>query len=208
MDIKTLCLGVLMCGDASGYTIRKWFEEGPFAHFHEAGFGSIYPALRRLNEDGDILVVEQPADGRAEKKIYRITPAGAQRFLADLHRRPPADKIRSDFLFVLFFGHLLPCRHLEGLIEERLVWYREQIAAMESRQEAPDFVRQPVGTRFVHDFGLAVYRAAAEFLETHRQQFRLHVLESPDPGPPPSTVSSAISEISAISDVSAGAVRS
>jgi len=48
MDVKTLCLGVLSLGDASGYEIRKMFEEGPFAHFHHASFGSIYPALSPL----------------------------------------------------------------------------------------------------------------------------------------------------------------
>ena len=40
MDVKTLCLGVLTLGDASGYEIRKQFEEGPFAHFFGASYGS------------------------------------------------------------------------------------------------------------------------------------------------------------------------
>jgi len=48
MDVKTLCLGVLSRGTASGYEIKKQCEEGPFAHFYAAGFGSIYPALNAL----------------------------------------------------------------------------------------------------------------------------------------------------------------
>src|SRR3546814_8991519 len=35
MDAKTLCLGVLSRGAASGYEIKKAFEEGPFSHFHQ-----------------------------------------------------------------------------------------------------------------------------------------------------------------------------
>jgi len=39
MDVKTLCLGVLNRGEASGYEIKKQCEEGPFSHFYAAGFG-------------------------------------------------------------------------------------------------------------------------------------------------------------------------
>ncbi|MCZ6511637.1 MAG: PadR family transcriptional regulator, partial [Alphaproteobacteria bacterium] len=48
MDTKTLCLGVLTHGDASGYEIKKALEDGPFGHIQEIGFGSIYPALAKL----------------------------------------------------------------------------------------------------------------------------------------------------------------
>src|SRR5690606_26574731 len=33
MDVKTLCLAVLFREEATGYEIKKAFEEGPFAHF-------------------------------------------------------------------------------------------------------------------------------------------------------------------------------
>src|SRR3546814_3071348 len=56
MDAKTLCLGVLSRGAASGYEIKKAFEEGPFSHFHQASFGSIYPALNALSADGLVAV--------------------------------------------------------------------------------------------------------------------------------------------------------
>ena len=59
MDVKTLCLGVLSRGDASGYEIKKQCEEGPFAHFYAAGFGSIYPALNALWSEGLISVREE-----------------------------------------------------------------------------------------------------------------------------------------------------
>ena len=37
--------------DASGYEIKKFFE-GPFSHVYEASFGSIYPSLQKLTDDG------------------------------------------------------------------------------------------------------------------------------------------------------------
>ena len=43
MNVRTLCLGVLSAGEASGYEIKKEIEEGLFSHFIEASYGSIYP---------------------------------------------------------------------------------------------------------------------------------------------------------------------
>ena len=44
MDVKTVCLGMLTDGTASGYDLKKEFES-TFAHFFAAGYGSIYPAV-------------------------------------------------------------------------------------------------------------------------------------------------------------------
>ena len=48
----TLCLGILRFGDATGYEIKKMVEEDMFNHFIEASYGSIYPALTRMSQDG------------------------------------------------------------------------------------------------------------------------------------------------------------
>ena len=50
MNVRTLCLGVLQFGEATGYEIKKIVEEGMFNHFIEASYGSIYPALTRQYE--------------------------------------------------------------------------------------------------------------------------------------------------------------
>ena len=39
MDIRTLCLGILTWGDASGYEIKKIFEDR-LSYFYEASYGS------------------------------------------------------------------------------------------------------------------------------------------------------------------------
>ena len=76
MDVKILCLGVLSRGEASGYEIKKAFEEGPFSHFHQASFGSIYPALNALSAEGLVACRAQSA-GEA---------AGQEDLLADSGR--------------------------------------------------------------------------------------------------------------------------
>lgn len=167
MDVKTLCLGVLSRGEASGYEIKKAFEEGPFSHFHQASFGSIYPALNALAAGGLVAVREQAQDKRPDKKIYSLAPKGRAALVAALMAPPAPDAMRSDFLFILFFAQHLPAARVEQLITARIAWYREMLARMESCHcEAP----VPPGAQFVRGMGIAVYRAAAEYLETHRDR--------------------------------------
>ena len=123
MDARTLCLGVLARGDASGYEIKKSFEEGPFAHIQAASFGSIYPALTRLSEDGLLACRAEPQDKRPDKKVYSITPAGRDALAARLMKAPADDRLSSDFLFILFFAHILPPPLLAEFIDQRIAWY-------------------------------------------------------------------------------------
>ena len=52
MNVRILCLSILFDTEAaSGYEIRKLSTEGEFAYFVEASFGSIYPALAKLEEE-------------------------------------------------------------------------------------------------------------------------------------------------------------
>ena len=76
MDVKTLCLGALSRGDASGYEIKKAFEEGPLSHIHEASFGAIYPALTELERQGLVTGREMAQEKRPDKKVYALTEAG------------------------------------------------------------------------------------------------------------------------------------
>ena len=52
MNVRTLCLGILSLGEATGYEIKKGIEDGMFSHFIDASFGSIYPALTQLAAEG------------------------------------------------------------------------------------------------------------------------------------------------------------
>jgi len=167
MDARVLCLGALHFGDASGYEIKKLFEEGDFRFFYETSFGSIYPALSRLVEDGLALVSEQAQDKRPDKKVYSITGKGRDLFAESLREPPAPDKIRSDFCFLMLFAHLLPPATADRLIRDRIAWYHEQIAQMEAC-DAPD--EQP-GGRFINGFGLAIYSSAAAYLEQNRASF-------------------------------------
>lgn len=164
MDVKTLCLGVLFFGDATGYEIRKTCSEGMISHLYEAGYGSIYPALARLSETGMVTCTEMSQDGRPDKKVYSLTESGRRTLIESLQESPGHDRVRSEFMFSLLFAQLLPEAEVAGRIDERIAWYREGLERMRGclgHELSP-------GARFVIGYGVAVYEAAARYLETNR----------------------------------------
>jgi DNA-binding PadR family transcriptional regulator len=157
-------LGVLTLGDATGYEIRKLFEEGPFQHFTDAGFGSIYPALNKLHGEGLVTCEEQSQSGRPDKKIYSITGEGRASFARAIRKAPGPDKFRSDFLLSLFFEHFLPRDLVAGAVDQHIDRYREKL----ERMRCCDRAGWGTGPVFVNEFGQAVYAAALAFLEQKR----------------------------------------
>ncbi|MGH6960952.1 MAG: PadR family transcriptional regulator, partial [Dongiaceae bacterium] len=137
---------------------------GVFSQFYAASFGSIYPALNQLVQEGLASVRAKAQDKRPDKKVYSITPSGRAAFVAALQAPPAADRIRSDFCFIMAFGHLLPAPLLERLIALRIAWYRARIAEMEACDASGD----EVGARFVTGLGLAIYRVAADYLDDNK----------------------------------------
>jgi DNA-binding PadR family transcriptional regulator len=180
MDVKTACLGVLACRDASGYEIRKEFEDGLFSHFAEGGFGSIYPALRQLEGEGKVVSVTLGDDGRPGKKVYRLTPRGRLALVDAMARQPGEDKYKSDFLFTLLFAEYQSARWIEQVVDTRIAHYIELLQAMETpdAEQAATGGALPAGHAFVHGFGIAVYRAALDYLEHNKHEIVAVALQS------------------------------
>lgn len=171
MDVRTLCLAVLYQGDATGYEIKKAFEEGPFHHFQTASFGSIYPALSRLLQEGLIAEGEAILEGRSDKKAYRLTENGLAKLIAAVNREPDEDSFRSDLLFQMFFSKLSDPDGLSAKMKAFADAYASKAAHIEEKiaeRQAEGCVGDP-GREIVAGFGVAIYRAAADYLDTHRE---------------------------------------
>jgi len=166
MDVKTLCLGVLTLGDATGYEIRKQFEEGPFSHFFDASYGSIYPALGRLLDEGLVSVTETPQEGKPDKKIYSLTPAGLDSFRGALAEPPGPDKIRSEVLVRFFFAEFMERPDLEAVYDAYLAEFQQKVDHIGCLDPAGI----PEGRLFVRRLGLAFYQALADFLVENRER--------------------------------------
>ncbi len=145
-------LGLLEEGELHGYEIRRQLREhlGLLAN---VSFGSLYPALARLEKAGAVEAVEAggtparpPAPptgslsgelavlrarrhaggrGRRSRKVYRITDAGRRTF-AELLAGGGADDARTFSLRLAFARHLAPPSRL-ALLERRRAVLTERL---------------------------------------------------------------------------------
>ena len=168
MDVKTLCLGLLAEEDACGYDLKKKFE-AEFKPFFPAGYGSIYPALASLAEDGLVDCELEPQQGKPDRKVYRITETGRRRFAQALRGSRPKHKLRSEFLATLYFADMLAPERIEQLLAERIRDLGNTIEHIESIEKARTGEHH-AGAEFVAGFAAAVTKAASDYLRDHGQK--------------------------------------
>jgi PadR family transcriptional regulator, regulatory protein AphA len=164
MDIKTLCLGALSFGDASGYEIKRLVESS-FGHFLGVSYGSIYPALSELNGSGLIECTVVNQESRPDKKVYSLNDSGRSLLRENLMGCRTRHKVRSEFLFVLCFAHLLTPERLSCVLGTQVEEFERRLQSTKawlSRNELPP------GVRFAAGFGEAVMTAAIAFIEQNR----------------------------------------
>jgi DNA-binding PadR family transcriptional regulator len=167
MDVKTVCLGMLTDGPASGYDLKKHFESS-FAHFFAAGYGSIYPALSSLSEQGLVDCEEIPQDGKPNRKVYRITEPGREFLLEALKNPCPCHKLRSEFLATMCFAHLMKPSDIEAVLDYRLddiAKYQDMFRQFED-EGMEDW---PAGQKFVLGFGKAMATAMRAYISENRR---------------------------------------
>ena len=104
MNLRAVLLGFLMQGDLTGYELKHLMERS-VGFFFGASYGSIYPALKDLEEAGLVRSTRVVQSERPNKKVYAITQEGVAYFRGALDEPPAPDTFRSEFLMHLFFGH-------------------------------------------------------------------------------------------------------
>ncbi|MGE5704103.1 MAG: PadR family transcriptional regulator, partial [Clostridia bacterium] len=103
MDVKTIILGFLNDGEMSGYDIKQSFSNS-IGFFYDASFGAIYPALRKLEEEGLVTKREIIQSGKPNKILYNITTEGQAVFQKEMMTPIQQPVVRSDMLVKLFFA--------------------------------------------------------------------------------------------------------
>ena len=173
MDVKTLCLGVLTEGDKTGYEIKQCFEEA-FSHFFGAGFGSIYPALAELSRQGLVTCRSVEQDKRPDKKVYSLTAAGQRVLTEELMTTAPRHKVRSEFLLLMYFAHLLPPERVAAIIDQMIAHWEPLVAQIEGCIETSP----TPGMRFAAGYGRAVLGAALAYVRAQKDELLREVAEA------------------------------
>ncbi|MEO8684372.1 MAG: PadR family transcriptional regulator [Devosia sp.] len=167
MNVRTVCLSILHEGDATGYEIRRLCVEGECSYFVEASFGSIYPALAKLEDEGLVSSHVEQQDGKPSKKVYSITEAGRAAFTQALFEPLGEEVFRSPFLLFARFAHILPA----DLVQTRL---NEQLQrTIDERKKMNDLVEQGdlgASDSWVVNYGLAIMELAERHMRTHMHE--------------------------------------
>ncbi|MDQ3990938.1 MAG: PadR family transcriptional regulator [Actinomycetota bacterium] len=125
-------LGLLKERSMHGYQLRKRLSEtlGPF---WQVSYGSLYPALKRLQAEGAVEVVFPKEEVGRRKNVYRITEAG-ERLFADLAESVGNDSDdNTGFLVRLaFFRYLKPETRI-GLLEHRRALLKDRAADLKRK---------------------------------------------------------------------------
>lgn len=145
-------------GPVTAYRIRRLLEASPTAAL-SASAGSVYPAVRRLEERG-LLAAGEARDGRGARRL-RVTAAGRRRVRRWL-REPEAGGLTEDPLRrqALFVARLPP--------RERRAWLRRALEASLAEEAALErFARRddlPPTDFWAHDNPRRLMAARIEWL--------------------------------------------
>jgi DNA-binding PadR family transcriptional regulator len=108
-------LGFLKEEPRHGYELKRRLGD---LGLRSVSFGSLYPALRRLDRSHLI----ESIDGRNRKKVYQITPAGEAKLKELLEdRTTESEDDRSFNLRVAFFRYLDPEVRLQILERRKMI---------------------------------------------------------------------------------------
>ncbi|MHC1781255.1 MAG: PadR family transcriptional regulator [Anaerolineaceae bacterium] len=126
MSLSHTILGFLSLGPLTGYDLKKHIDNSTQLFWH-AELSQIYPSLKNLEAKGLVIFDTVPQEGKPDKKIYAITPAGRQTlndWLSEpLDETPPT---KSLVLLKIFF--------LESLGKpQTLVQLTRQLGAQRAR---------------------------------------------------------------------------
>ena len=167
MNVRTLCLSILYEGEATGYEIRRLCVEGECSYFIEASFGSIYPALARLEDDGLVTSRTEQQSGKPAKKVYSITDKGRTAFADELAEPLGYDVLRSPFLLFARFAHILP----RDLVETRANEFLQRtIDGHRKLEEAFEERSSNAADTWVINYGRAIMEVAEKHLRSHMHE--------------------------------------
>lgn len=168
--IDQMILGLLSHESLTGYEIKKRIDTG-LKYFWSASFGSIYPTLGILVDNGFVTKKETMENGR-DKIIYTITDAGREHLKEWLAAPVTKDELHYETLLKLFFGNVagteISLKHIENFeekIKSELPYLQETVKILKNIEE-DDAHKYYMITAM---FGVKVYQAFLEWCDESKQ---------------------------------------
>ncbi len=152
MSIEHSILAVISFRPSTGYDIKSEFEHKAAGLFWGMSYGSLYPKLRKLEQQGYITTIESESDGR-RKKLYELTGKGWSELESWLAKKPEPPSIKDELFIKMASWHSeMDLSTLAEHLKER---------GKES-QEILDFIRdwKQNNTSYINSVGMLALRYA------------------------------------------------
>ncbi|HOO28836.1 MAG TPA: DUF4180 domain-containing protein [Lachnospiraceae bacterium] len=114
MTINHAILGLLSWKPATGYELKKIFEESSFLYW-SGNNNQIYRSLLQLLEEGLVTGELQYQEASPSKKVYTITDEGKEELKKWMLSAPEAPEFKKPFLIQLAWADLLSEEELKTL---------------------------------------------------------------------------------------------
>ena len=170
-NFRYFILGLLVKRSMSGYDIRRllrslgWLLGNP-------SFGTIYPALHALLEDGLVTVEVVPHPSRPARKIYTITQTGKQVLQEWAAQPPPSNSgLRAFTMHLILAGNATQAGFAAHLRKRQEVVVAHYSALEQSVEELGEQASQ--GEVLAIEYGLAVASAELTWLEDKLAQLSM-----------------------------------
>lgn len=183
--LELAILGLLKERSMHGYQLSKRLAD-TLGGLWKVSYGSLYPALKRLEKEGAVEPVFDKDDVGRRKNVYRITAKGEALFAELLQEAAPESSEDNRFRVRLaFFRYLKPETRLR-LLEKRRAYLEDRLSEMKTSLKN---YRERID-----GYTLSLMRHGAEsteqdiawldgLIETERRQ--IHDDLSPEPPPTP-----------------------
>lgn len=131
---KLAVLGVLMEKPMHGYELKQYFETRMLV-FWMISYGSIYPVLKKLKEEGSV-VARREVSGPRGKIVYEITEEGRREFRKILKERIKKEvHVRDEFTLHLFFLDYLGSEEIKDLLLQKKRGNEKLLAHLIEKEE-------------------------------------------------------------------------
>ncbi|WP_319495933.1 PadR family transcriptional regulator [uncultured Cohaesibacter sp.] len=178
MNVRSICLAILYCSDRTGYDIRKFSTEGNFSFFIDASYGSIYPALNKLETEGLVTCRHVAEEGKPARKVYSITESGRRALFEELLQPHRPDIYKSEFLLISLFARLIGPEAIREAIDRQVQQLNEELALISSCNESElqtDLEPSDCGrneldlqaAEWAKSYGLYCVQASIDYLKMH-----------------------------------------
>lgn len=137
MNIRLIILGLLSQSSMHGYEIQKWLETSDASFWADVKSGSIYHALRKMEQEELIEIHSKKSVGNRSKAIYSITKNGRNRLreLLESGWSRSTSSYPSSLYVLLTFYDLLPLSVLEECMKKQIDLLKQEMQRWKQGEE-------------------------------------------------------------------------